>query len=164
MWALKRPYAKGQEIRNVTNGNKCFIHILLYIYHLEQGIVLWISQNPSGPASTVNKYPIDQTQKSVYFRGPEESHRHSKSQSCSYAIHIHSQSVTCWITYWWQQKTPKNNSHVNSHFSSWWLLLTKIGVRISDTWYKKNLKTPCIFTYFCMTTPRKDSLEYRKLC
>ena len=116
----------------VMNDNKCFI--LLYIYHLEQGIMLWIGKTPRGPALTVIKYPTDRTQNSAYFRRSEESHRHSKSQSCSYAVltHIHSQSVTCWSTYWWQQKTPKNNNHVNSHFSSWCLLLTKTGVRISD--------------------------------
>jgi len=91
-------------------------------------------KTPSGPASTVTKYPTDQTQISVYFRRSEESHRHSKSQSCFCAvlIHIHSQSVTCWSTYWWQRKTPKNNNHVNSHFSSWCLLLINTGVRISD--------------------------------
>ena len=75
-------------------------------------------KTPSGPASTITKYPNDQTQNSVHFRRPEASHRHSKSQSHYYAVlmHIHTQSVTCWSTYWQQQNTPKNNNHVAATF------------------------------------------------
>jgi len=112
----------------VINDNKCFI--LLYIYHLVQGIMLWISQNPLW--ASLHSHQISNRSNTEFcllqkIWGISQTFQVTVLFLCS--THSHTLSV---CHNWRQQKTPKNNSHVNSHFSSWCLLLTKKGVRISD--------------------------------
>lgn len=123
-----------QTLRNnkVMNDNKCLI--LLYIYHLVQGIMLWISQNPFW--ASLHSHQISNRSNTQFcllqkIWGISDIPSHSPVPMQYSYTYVHSLSpVEAPIGN--SIKHQKNNNHVNSHFSSWCLLLTETGVRISD--------------------------------